>query len=276
MGLMGRVLAVLLCLLNLETAFAEDPCHALAMRVRSGIDITFIAKEPESAMALLISQVTEPLQNACTDSAELAYLHLRMQELGAGFAFPVGILTPEQSQLVQENARKLRDQYPHSAAITTLYARQTHSVQAAQQAVALDPQYPPARAALADALLRNGQPQSAYAQLMQIPDLSVLSDGFVVLARIEFAAGNLKQAIQAANNGLTKRKIGSLIEPESTNFLPICQAKEILGLAYLQQSQYTKAARALISARLCSDTAVDLLEHPTPDLKKVLLKINYQ
>lgn len=264
------VILSMLCMCLYAGTVAADSCQLLAERVRSGMQIAWLSKEPASALSLLRQETKDALQADCAASADAAYADLRMQELGAGESFPVGLLTPDQEQALQTQAAAYHARFPASAPIATVLARIQRTPEAARLALALDPRYPPAHAALAEALLLAGQWEEARAELKQVPDLSVLSDGFSLLARIHLARGDLAGAIQAANQALHKRQISSLLEPDASSLLPICQANEVLGLAYLQQHKYGLAARALRAASPCSQRAAALLAEPPEGLRQAL------
>lgn len=257
-------------------ALAEDFCSQLAHRVRVGIDMTYMSMEPESSLRLLYSQTKDILRTQCSDSPEAGYAYLRMVELGAGAAFPTGILSPAQTQRLKDTAAVYADKFPQSAEIATIQARATHSPEAAKTAIQLPSTYPPALAALAESLLFAGQPDDAYSALHAIHDLSILTDGYALQARILMARGDPEHAFRAARSALTKRHVMSFIEPDGDNMLPLCQANEVLAQIYMQRRQFRKAARALINARPCSQGAQALLNDPPDSLRKVLLQQHYR
>ena len=263
------IAALILTVFSSKVAANED-CLELARRAILGVNSSFLSMEPASHLALLRSQVLEALRTDCKDSAEAAYADLRMQELGAGVTVPVGILSPEQHQALLESATAYLQRFPASPPISTVFARTSHSVEAAQAAVRLNPHYQPAHAALAESLLLAGQLDKAQTALNRIPDLSVLSDGYTLQARILLARGELAGAILAARRSLHKQQTTSLLEPDGASALPISQANEVLGLAYLQRRMYKAAAQALIDARIGSERAEALLRDPPDGLQQAL------
>ena len=257
------------------TATANDFCDQLAHRVRVGIDATYMSMEPESSLRLLHTQTKDILHAQCGENPEAAYAELRMQELGAGAAFPTGILSPLQIQVLKDTASAYLARFPESVEIATIAARAYHSPETAREAIRLSPSYPPAHAALAESLLVAGQTEDAYAALRVIHDLTILTDGYTLQARILLAMGDPEHAYQAARTAITKRHVMSFIEPDGDNMLPICQANEVLGRIYLQRRQFGKAARSLINAHPCSPNAAALLSTPPEPLRKALRQLNY-
>lgn len=269
-------LALLLLFVHAGAARAADSCEQLAEQVRAGIDTAILSKEPEASIRLLRAQTETMLRTDCANNAGAAYIDLRLQELGAGLTQPVGVLSPAQQQAVAELAEKAHARFPASAPIATVLARALHTVDSARAATRLDPAYMPAYAALADALLAAGQPKAALIELLRIHNLSVLSDGYSLKARILLAQEDYPGAIRAANQALRQRKVMSLLEPDGGSALPVCQAQEILGLAYLHQRKYKSAAHALIAARAGSVRAEALLRKPPKGLKEALDALHYQ
>lgn len=271
------IIPVLLSLsIYAEHAMADDYCRQLTARARTAIDTANLSMEPENSLALLRREIETVLRTDCHNSPEAAYIDLRLQELGAGTSFPVGILSPEQKNALAVQASAYRTRFPDSAPIATVFARTSHTVEAAQAAILLDPHYQPARAALAEALLLAGRPDEARAALRRIPDLSVLSDGYSLQARILLSRQDLRGAILAANRALHKRQTMSLREPDGASVLPLQQANEVLGLAHLQRKEYNAAARALIKAGTGSEQAAALLRNPPDGLRQALHALHFK
>lgn len=263
------IVAAALAIFSAQSLASQD-CRELGNRAIAGIDASPLSMEPASHLGLLRSQLLESLREDCKDNPDAVYADLRMQELGAGVASPIGILSPGQHQKFLATAADYRQRFPDSAPIATLFARASHSVTAAQAAVTLDPHYAPAQAALAEALLLDGRLDEAQITLKRIPDLSVLSDGYSLQARILLARGDTRGAILAARRSLHGRKTASLIEPDGSSMLPLSQANEVLGLAHLQRQEYKAAAQALIDARVGSEQAEALLRNPPEGLRQAL------
>jgi tetratricopeptide (TPR) repeat protein len=259
-----------------EHAMADDYCRQLAARARTAIDIANLSMEPEDSLALLRREIETVLRTDCHDSPEAAYIDLRMQELGAGASFPVGILSQEQKNALAVQASAYRTRFPDSAPIATVFARTSHTVEAAQAAIHLDAHYQPAQVALAEALLLAGRLDEAQAALRQIPDLSVVSDGYSLQARILLSRGDLRGAILAANRALYNRQTMLLREPDGASVLPLRQANEVLGLAHLQRKEYKAAARALIKARASSEQTEALLRNPPDGLEQALHALHFK
>jgi hypothetical protein len=79
----------------------------------------------------------------------------------------------------------------------------------------------------------------------------------------------LKGAARAAQMELTHRN-AELIESDAGDPWPVWEAHEIAALAALGLRRYDEAARHLIAANPESPKVRDLLEHPSPSLRRAL------
>lgn len=253
---------------------AADFCEQYAEGVISSLATTtsFFVKIPESTLARLARETDEIRDARCASNASMAYASLRLAELGAGQNTPIGLLSPERRAELRTRAAQLSESFPSSVQIATIYARLEASPDAARKALSIDPGYPPAHAALAAALLETDQAAEAEAALSQIKDISRLSDGYALLARIRLALGNTAGAIASARKGLAELR-SSHLEPNGSSWLPFWQLHEVLGLAYLKQEKYSLAAKSLQAAEPGSEKAAALLRTPPAALQRELRKL---
>lgn len=288
---MNSAWAAVLCVTTTLTFFAGtaragDFCAEYAEFTRVRISGVWMAKVPESALGLIATSTDEVLKNRCANDPGLAYLALRIAELDTANTTSRRLLLPpalhaemqEQYAMLQARLRTRANDYharfPDSVQIATIQARVLKTVEAARNALKINPTYPPALAALAESLLTAGETAEAEAALLQIKDLTAIPDGYTLLARIRLARDDLAGAIVAARKSLTKRQ-SRLVEPDAGSMIPDYQANEVLGLAYLQQGKFDLAARALIAAEPRSEKAAALLRAPSDGLKRALAKLRY-
>jgi tetratricopeptide (TPR) repeat protein len=227
-------------------------------------------KEPEGTVRKVFDDATKA-ELRCPANELVAYARLRSAELGRG-AF-VGDLTPAARAELRTDADKAAARFPHAVKILAIGARADGTVPAARRAVAADPNYIPAKVALAAALIREGNAPSAVGMLEAIPNLDATSDGFTILARAHFAVHDLKGALRAARL-VFKGRSSELIEPDVGNPWPAVEAHEIAGLASLELKRYDEAARHLIAADFGSPRVHELLTHPPPPLRAALRRVS--
>lgn len=225
-----------------------------------------MAKEPESAIGGIYDRATES-EAQCPNSEPIAYFRLRAAELGRGRPmFDAGKFHPEE---LKDMAAKAALRFPRSARIATARARIVGTVAAAEQAVALDPNYAPAQVALAAALLQSGQAAEARALLERTPHLAATTDGFSVLARAALDMQDVKAARRAARMALTGLD-PDLVEPDARDPRPVLSAHETLGIIALEQKEYSEAARHLLIAADNSTQAAQLLANANPAFQKAI------
>ncbi len=195
------------------------------------------------------------------NNESLAYVRLRSAELATER------LATDDARVKADRAlaQQLSKDFPASARIATVWARYDRSVDRARQAVAIDPRYAPARVALANALVDAGDVIEAKRVIEAVKNLANLDDGFTVLARVRWAEGNAKGAIEAASKELKGRDaIG--VEPGDGDVRAIAKAHEVLGLAYVKQGKPDKAAPHLVAAEETSTAVRDVIRDAPPAL----------
>jgi tetratricopeptide (TPR) repeat protein len=227
------------------------------------------SKAPEAAIRSLFRDTSRAVTR-CPSTKSIAYMYLRLAELGQGTTrgTPSAAVTEEWHKL----AKELAVRFPGSVRIATVEARALGTVDAARQALRIDPGYAPALVALAVALL-NAKQVEAAATIANVSDLTVLSDGYSTLARILLAKNDLPGAIHAAKRSLSGGR-AMKIEPDGGSRVPFYQANEVLGLAYLKTGKYALAAHALMQAQPGSGAAAVLLENPEPKLRAEIERLS--
>jgi hypothetical protein len=241
-------------------------CSVAAQELWDKLALSAMAMEPEGARKSVYERATEASRRCPTDE-RLAYLRLRAAELGAGSLMSHDANEAEHRRL----ARELAAQFPRSVRIATIAARYEGTVDLARKAVALDASYPPAQVALASALLADGDPVAAQRAIERVTDLATTDDGFAVLARIQWAQGDLAGATEMAKRQLRGRDPVGL-EPGGGTARGMYRAHEVLGLAYLKQAQLELAAPHLIAAEPESKRVQELLRTATPALRRAVAR----
>jgi DNA-binding SARP family transcriptional activator len=120
--------------------------------------------------------------------------------------------------------------FPKSARIATVRARLTSSVEDAQRAISVDPQYGPAVVALAAALLKRGDVDGAKRTIESVKSLERISDGYKVEAEILLAARLPKAAAEAARKQISRGSLNP-IEPDAGDPRPLREANSLLKRA---------------------------------------------
>jgi hypothetical protein len=194
------------------------------------------AMDDDGAFALLRMAAEEDLR-ACPDLEPQRYYLARMAELGyaASGARRADGPDPGARALAEESLRK----FPLSVRIATVAARLNGSIEAARRAVALDPDYAPARTALAAALAAKGETSAALASLARS---SQSAAAFIVRARIKLSAGDANGAFAeavAASNAREKD-----VEPTPRRDI-LRDTEELLGLSSRTLGKSPEARRHL-------------------------------
>jgi tetratricopeptide (TPR) repeat protein len=245
----------------------ERTCPQLAEHYEANLYLAVSMKIPEGRLKQIREEITSD-RKLLPECEGLAYLQVRTEEMLAEIQKTVPD-DQRKSQLTETLAR-----FPKSAKIATVVARSLGTVDAARQAVDLDPSYAPARVALAKALLKHGNPKEALAVMEAATGIEYLPDGYLTLALVRSANGDENGAIRAAKQELKGRK-GPCIEPGFDEFNEMAQADELLGLTYLKQKRYSLAAPHLLAAAPYSEKAKALVDHPDPPLRKALAKARH-
>jgi hypothetical protein len=238
-------------------------CQTLENEVWTRLTTSEAAMDAESARGMLYEEATGDAQQ-CPQSERIAYVRLRVLELGAGDA-------QLEAQRV-ELGRKLVRSFPRSARIATVVARLERSAPLARQAVGLDPAYAPAGVALAALLFGSGDTTGAQAAISATPDIAAVENGFAVLARIRWASGDVDGTIEAAQRQLAGRKMP--IEPGGgVRQAADDEAHELLGVAYLKKARPDRAAPHLIAASEAgSARARQIVRSADPALRRALAR----
>ena len=199
----------------------------------------------------------------CPDSEGLWYAFLRTSELRSE-RFPVDVGSIH-VRSVLEGARIAASKFESSVRIRTVLARSLGSEAAAQEAVALDPGYAPARLALASALIEAGQFERSLREL-DAPGLRAYPGASATRARALLMLGRVHESARAARHELLQ-VTGSGVEPYEAVLIQ-ADAEEVLGRALIADHHATEGRDHLRSAAaMGSTTARELLtrlEHPEP------------
>jgi tetratricopeptide (TPR) repeat protein len=238
-------------------------CSSAESQLWHELTVSEVSMNAESARLRIHERAAETLER-CPDSERLAYVSLRAAELGPAQEEP-------DSGLVAF-ARELCGRFPRSARIATVRARLERSVDSARKAVTIDPTYPPAQVALANALLAAGDVAGARLALDGIKELAAVENGYAVLASVKWAQGDATGAIQAANRQLARSPSLTPSEPGSDAATARTRAHEILGLSYLKLNQPDRAAPHLLEAEPHSKQVHALLQRADPALRRALAR----
>ena len=260
---------LLTLLLSPLAARAESDCAALAVdKAEPGL-LPMVAKEPEIYLRSSFSQRVEEIDR-CPALERLWYHLLRTAEIG-GAVFPAtlaGVTVVDLKAASSEAAHR----FPRSARIATVRARALGTVDSAQQALALDEKWAPARIALAAAQIKLNDTNTAQRTLAPLGDLSAFPCGPAILANAKLLSGDYPGAIAAAS--VERPTLGSPpLEPTSRPFEQRCarDALEVRGLAQLASGTVTPAARTLLSAAAQgAELAQRQLRAADPKLKTAL------
>ena len=233
----------------------------------------FLVMEPEGSRRSISDRAAEAGAGRCRDSETLAYIRVRVTELGT--QAPLARAGDRQAHV--QLARALALAFPRSARIATVRARAGGTVEDARRAVGLDPSYRPAQVALASALLNAGDAAAADSVMRGVSGLgglkalASLEDGFSILARIRWARGDVAGAIDAANRQLTGRDLLG-VEPGTGDRDAIVAAHEVLALAYLKRGQPLRAAPHLIEAEPGSPRVQEIIQQAGPELQQAIAR----
>jgi tetratricopeptide (TPR) repeat protein len=222
--------------------------------------------EPEGTVPHVYVEATES-EGRCPENENIVYLRLRSAELGRGAI--VGQMAPQLIAEWKELARQEAKRFPASARVLTVAARASGELDVARRAVVANPHYAPASVALAEAMIDAGDPIGALKVLDGVGSLDATSDGFVALGRARLATRDFKGALKAATAALRHRQI-DLVEPDAGDPRPSAAAHEIAARAALALRRYDVAAGHLLQADSHTPGARELLDHPTPELRRAL------
>jgi hypothetical protein len=254
------------------SAAGQADCQDRAQSVAAKLSMAREAKEPQGAVAMAFQEAEQDLKD-CPQDETLWYLLLRAAEQGGSpFAATVdGIQIDD----LKSAADSLAQRFPHSARIATVRARALSTVEAAKQAVALDPSYAPAHVALGAAKLRTGDAAGARAALENVHELGRVPGGYVLLARARLALGDADGAVAAAAKEPSPRQLNP-IELGARDERPAREAREIMGLAHLAAKRFDKAARLLLEAAAGgSASARGTLEQADANLRAALGRLRH-
>lgn len=249
----------------------EVGCTEREQEVSGDLALAALAMEPEARVLLAFGEAAQGIR-ACPSDEKLWYLLLRAAELGGG-AYPVD-LPGGQARELKVAAEAASQRFPNSARIATARARVLGTLDAARQAVVLDPSYVPAQVALGAALLRAGDALVARQVLERVPasELGRVRGGYALLARARLAVGDLDGAVAAAAKEPGPRPMNP-IEPDARDERASRDAREVAGLAHLAAHRFDQAARMLLEAAAGSASARASLEHASPELRQALVRL---
>ncbi|HET6149859.1 MAG TPA: hypothetical protein VFH68_20130 [Polyangia bacterium] len=244
-------------------------CDSVEREIAKDFSRAALAMEPESTIRGIYDRATEA-QRRCENSEPLAYFRVRAAELGKGASLAPLSATSEQEW--RALAHDMFRRFPRSPRIATVEARAVGTIASAKDAMTLDPTYLPALVALAAAAVATGDAAGGKAVLEGKKNLDATSDGYAVLARAQFEAGDLRGAEFSANKTLHARS-AELVEPDARDPRPEITAHEVLGLIALRKKRYPEAARHLLQAEVTSPKARAALTTPDADFQRALLKL---
>ncbi|HJZ87528.1 MAG TPA: hypothetical protein VKN99_20280 [Polyangia bacterium] len=248
-------------------AAADSTCGARSREVAASLGRARLAMSPEAAVRASFEGAVRALAE-CVGDEELWYLLVRSAELGGG-VFPTQVANSTVADLkaaVELAARR----NPRSARIATIRARVIGGLQAARQAVALDPAYAPAQVTLAAALFAARDAKAARSVLAARTDLARVPGACALLARACLAEGDASEAIAVAEREPAPSAL-DLYEPGARDERPRRDAVEVAGLAYLHSGQFDPAAQRLLQAAAEGSAAArTALETGSPELRRAL------
>lgn len=236
----GRRFAALVLVLGgwTSTALGQD-CAAIERRTNALV-LALPAVADEMGAYRELGDAALEGTAVCPASAKLWYWAARSAEVlegplaGAAFAAAGGAATI---------AREAEVHVPGSVGIATVVARLAGTEAAARRALALDASYPPARRALAAALLKEGAPEEA-SKLMS--SAGGTGPDRLTRARILLALGRAKEAAAEARTARDRP------EPDPSELTPsfevLRDANETLGLALRAQGRAVEAGPFLKAA----------------------------
>lgn len=227
------------CFLGALAQADQGPCSGLEADLQVSVRLLHAVADQVGAMRRIGDRALADLRE-CPDSARLWYLAARSAEVLGG----------QDSGGSSDLHRIVADALSHapaSAPVVTVGARVERSSTLAQRAMALDPNYQPARRALAEALARDGDIQAAL-------DLAVANDAsgpmHLTRARVLLAANRYADAVREA------RKISPSTADEMSLSTDLYRdSQEALGFALLGLAQPTEAQRALRAAASAGSAA---------------------
>jgi len=255
------IVGVLLAGLTLVLHQAPDAqCYTVDEMVRY-LGWNVPTKLPKNHAADLLKQA-DVLLAQCPDSEGTWYGVLRAHELES-----------QEHQAPRTLAATARQRFPGSVRIATVYARAVGTLDAAQEAVRLDPRYAPAQVAYASALLAAGKPEQARVVLEAVSDLKHVSGGPTLLAKALLATGHPNETLKASKDEPVS-ELG-LIEPISGHPGALAESVEISGMAYLAKRDFDQAARRLLTAAALGHIrAREMLETADGALLQALIRLS--
>jgi tetratricopeptide (TPR) repeat protein len=188
---------------------------------------------------------------ACPDAVRIWYLAARSAEVlevpfaGAAFSEYGG---------AKRIARDAAAQAPNSAPIATILARIDGTEVSAQRAYDIDPDYRPARRALALVLAKKGAFDEAI-RLLDLRDDPTSADR-LTRARVLLAAGRSRDAANEARKAIHDPRTDP-VEPSPT-FELYRDGNEVLGFALLAEGRTKEAVPALRSAAAAGSQAAQI------------------
>jgi hypothetical protein len=225
----------LLLAFAMSASWAEN-CADIERRIEARVSSLAVAADELSAFRGLGEMALTGLGD-CPDSARLWYLSARSAEV-------VDVLFAGAEFSAYGGAKKIAldaaAHAPHSAPIATILAREDGTVASARRAHDMDPDYRPARRALALALAKENSFDEAL-QLLNLRDPS--SADRIAHARVLLAAHRARDAANEAKKALN-HPLTESVEPTPYSEI-IRDGHETLGFSLLAEGRKKDALRAL-------------------------------
>lgn len=220
---MAAIGPLIVVLLAAAPGRSKADCVRIERGLSRALEMAQFEKEPEGTVGKVFAD-SGTARQSCPDAEGLAYLHARSAELGGGAL--VGRLLPAGVAELRKITADAARQFPSSARILTVHARVSRDEAVARRAVAAEPEYVPARVALADILVDRGDWRAAERVLGEGRGLDGTSDGLLVRARVQLAKGDARGALATAKRVLTGRK-PELLEPDAGDPRPLLGARAV-------------------------------------------------
>ena len=237
----------------------HEDCGTQAREVEHLLALTSFAKDQAGAFHTVFEESRQAL-TVCSSSESLWYAFARSAELGFGdYPFKSADVSIADATAVADLALAAQ---PRSQRIAVIGARLHGDLVNARAALAMNPDYAPARLAVAQTLFDRNELSEALA----LCGSASVAGADTLCARIFLAQGNASKAASLARRD-SSASWDTAPEPYALQSVR-CAARETFGLALL--AQHSRAARAeLQAAAACGSTRAQqslqaLPEQPKP------------
>lgn len=238
-----KTILVALCCFAAAALAQQDKCANLESRVETEVRGVPVASDDLGVFRTVGDQALAALRE-CPQSARLWYLAARSAELlenpsnGQAFAAEGGLTAIVADALSHS---------PSSAPVATVAARVQGSSTLARKALALDPNYQPARRALAELLAKEG----AIDEALRLTAKNRSNPMRLTRARVLLAAKRPAEAVAEAKKIVTSGHSDEL-SPAGEMYR---DTEEILGFALLDLRKTSEAQKALRAAAAAGSVA---------------------